>query len=97
MLCNMESLCRKDVINIYNGNRIGYVRDINMDTCTACILALIVEPEAGFSFKKKSKTVVVPWDCVQIIGEATVLVRCDTPPQPCEQEKGKFFASLLSR
>ena len=97
MLCNMESLCRKDVINVCNGCRIGFVRDINMDTATACILALLVEPDCGFSFKKKNRTVVVPWDCVQVIGDATVLVRCETQPQPCEKEKGKLLGSLLGR
>lgn len=97
MLCNMESLCRKDVINVCNGNRLGFVRDINMDTGTACILSLLVESDCGFSFKKKNRTVIVPWDCVQMIGETTVLVRCDTQPQPCEKEKNRLLGSLLGR
>lgn len=97
MLCNMDALCRKEVINVCNGNRIGYVRDINIDTQTACITDLLVETDASLSLKRKNRLVNVPWGCVQVIGEATVLVRCDTQPQPCEKEKGKLFGSLLSR
>ena len=93
----MESLCRKEVINVCNGNRLGYVRDINIDTQTACIISLIVVCDNCFSIKSKNKTTAVPWDCVQVIGEAPVLVRCDFQPQPCEKEKGKLFGSLLGR
>ncbi len=93
----MDALCRKDVINVCNGNRIGYVRDVCIDTQTACVTALVVETDAGLSFKRKNRMVTVPWDCVQIIGEATVLVRCDSQPVECEKEKGRGFASLLGR
>ena len=97
MVCNMETLCRKEVINVCNGCRIGYVCDINIDTCCARISDLLVEKEALFSFKKKNRCVVVPWECVQVIGDETVLVRCDMPPQPQEKEKGKLFGSLLGK
>lgn len=93
----MDALCRKEVINVCNGCRIGFVRDINIDTQSACITALLVETDASFSVKRRNRIVILPWHCVQVIGDATVLVRCEEQPQPYEKEKGKLFGSLLGR
>ena len=37
------SLQSKDVINVYDGKKIGYIADIELDWCQKCIRALIVE------------------------------------------------------
>lgn len=97
MQCNMESLCRKEVINVCNGDRIGYVRDVNIDTQTARICSLIVESDAVFSLKKKDRCMVVDWNCIQVIGAQTILVRCENIPLPCEQQKTKKISALFSR
>ena len=91
MLCNMEELCRKEVINICNGNRIGYIRDVNIETETAQICSLIVEPVGFVLFKKKHSNHCIPWNAVRIIGKETVLVQyecieCDEQ----HQIKGRF-------
>lgn len=97
MQCNIESLCRKDVINVCNGARIGYVRDVNIDTQNACITALLVESDAALSFKKKNRCLVIPWSCIQIIGSETILVRCENDPQPFEPQKPKKLSNLFTR
>lgn len=97
MLCNLETLCRKEVINVCNGNRLGYVRDLHIDTQNACIVDLLVETDAPLSFKRKNRTLTVPWNCVQVIGDTTVLVRYDAPPPACAKEKEKRFGTLFGR
>lgn len=91
MLCNMETLCRKQVINICNGNRVGYVYDISFDSQTACICELIIEPDSVFSWKAAQRKLVIPWNCIRVIGDETILVQCEAPPQVCENKKHKFF------
>lgn len=44
------SLQSKDVINVYDGKKIGYIADIELDWCQKCIRALIVEKMNFFSF-----------------------------------------------
>lgn len=39
----LVSLQSKDVINVYDGRKIGYIADIEVDWCQRCIQALIVE------------------------------------------------------
>ena len=44
------SLQSKDVINVYDGKKIGYIADIELDWCQKCIRALIVEKMNFFHF-----------------------------------------------
>ena len=44
------SLQSKDVINVYDGKKIGYIADIEVDWCQRCIQALIVEKINFFHF-----------------------------------------------
>ena len=44
------SLQSKDVINVYDGKKIGYIADIELDWCQKCIRAFIVEKMNFFHF-----------------------------------------------
>ena len=46
----LVSLQSKDVINVYDGRKIGYIADIEVDWCQRCIQALIVEKINFFHF-----------------------------------------------
>lgn len=46
----LVSLQSKDVINVYDGRKIGYIADIEVDWCQRCIQALIVEKTISFTF-----------------------------------------------
>ncbi len=97
MLCNMENLCRKEVINICNGNRIGYIRDVNIETCNAEVCSFIVEP-TGFSlFQKKNSTICIPWNAIKIIGKETVLVEFNSEELQNNTDKNKLFSSFLKK
>ena len=50
------SLQSKDVINVYDGKKIGYIADIELDWCQKCIQALIVEKMNFFHFPLVSRT-----------------------------------------
>ncbi len=77
----MERYCElreKDVVNIFDGRRIGFVSDLNIDTCNGTILALIV-PTCGkmFNWFRGSEEVIIPWNKVIKIGNDVILVEID--------------------
>ena len=37
MICGIVELRNKDVIDISTGERLGYVCDVEVNTCTACL------------------------------------------------------------
>ena len=58
------SLQSKDVINVYDGKKIGYIADIELDWCQKCIRALIVEKMNFFHFFcffKEPPVLVIPY------------------------------------
>lgn len=51
----LVSLQSKDVINVYDGRKIGYIADIEVDWCQRCIQALIVEKINFFHLQRCTK------------------------------------------
>ncbi|MBE6732065.1 MAG: YlmC/YmxH family sporulation protein [Ruminococcaceae bacterium] len=71
----IEDMREKEVISISDGTRIGFVSDIEIDTVTASLTALIVygKPKL-FGLLGREEDVIVPWQNVKLIGDDTVLV-----------------------
>ncbi|MCH5186264.1 MAG: YlmC/YmxH family sporulation protein [Oscillospiraceae bacterium] len=69
-------LRQKEVINICDASRLGYVYDVEIDFSSGYIKSVIL-PEKGrfFSFFGKSKDRIIPWDKIVRIGEDLVLVQ----------------------
>ena len=78
-----ELRCR-EVINLSDGARLGFVNDIQFDFVTGQVTALIV-PETGgvLGLLGRSEDAVIPWDAVEKIGEDIIFVRyaasCPSP------------------
>ncbi len=66
---------KKEVINICDGKRLGYVCDVEFDICKGVITAIRV-PAASkfFGVFGKAEDYVIPWDCIKKIGDDIVLV-----------------------
>lgn len=72
------SLRDKDVINICDGKRLGFVGDMEIDPCGGRICALIVLCDCrplGFG---KCEELVIPWEKVSCFGKDAVLVNIGT-------------------
>lgn len=88
MKCSVNSLCDKDVISVNDGMKIGTVGDVEFDTETGCITALIICGRAGFfGMIGKSEDVRIEWNDIEVVGDDTILVKC-IDGHPCP--KGKF-------
>lgn len=75
MNCRMEQLREKEVINIRDGARIGFLGDIEVDTKTAALTALIVHGKLRlFGLLGREEDITIPWNQIQLIGDDIVLV-----------------------
>ena len=91
--CSTVDLREREVINLCDGARLGYVCDFEIDCCDGKIISLIVPGERGLLGGRKTPDIVIPWCKIECFGEDTVLVRL-TPEECCprfEKRKGKFF------
>ncbi len=75
MNCCIDELCNKDVINIENGSRMGYVCDVEVDMSSGHISTLLISCSArGISFKKP-ESIRICWEDIVVMGEETILVK----------------------
>lgn len=65
----------KEVININNGKRMGYVQDVCADLTTGSITSIIVPGENKFTSMFTNKNdIEIPWEKIHCIGEDVILV-----------------------
>lgn len=79
--CRVAEMRHKEVINSESGCRMGYVDDVEVDTVTAKLLAIIIygRPKC-FGLFGRYEDIVIRWEHIRLIGEDTILVdHC--PPQ----------------
>ena len=81
MSCRMGELRMKEVISVKNGGRLGFVCDVEIDTSSAKITAIVVYGRGRlFGLLGREPDTVIPWRDIDMIGGDIVLVRCDAPP-----------------
>ena len=65
----------KEVVNIKNGKRLGYVQDVCADLETGVITSIIVPGSNKFmSIFSSNNDIVIPWQNVKCIGDDLILV-----------------------
>lgn len=87
MHCCLYDLRDKEVINSKNACKIGNVYDVEIDSCTGKVVALIICGRGrSFSPFCKSEDIRICWEDIDVIGDDTILVRfdcshCENPPK----------------
>lgn len=70
-----SELKMKDVINVNNGQRLGVIKDIELDLTRGEIKSIIVPGEKKFfSVFSGKNDLVIEWDRVEKIGQDVILV-----------------------
>ena len=66
----------KEVINICNGKRLGYVQDVCADLETGKITSIIVPGETNriMSLFSNSNDIIIQWEKIKCIGDDLILV-----------------------
>ena len=78
----MRFLClqSKDVINASTGKKIGFVGDIEVNTCNLCIEAIVVERFSPLKFLclvKGPPVIIIPISQIITIGEDVIIVNIE--------------------
>lgn len=89
MSCCLGEIRDKEVINVANGRRLGYVLDVEIDLCAGRLSAIVVPGEGGGLFSKP-RDVRVPWEKIERIGRDTILVRLNELPPPAPEGRSPF-------
>lgn len=78
----MEKICRildmgyKEVIDLRDGARLGYVGDVEIDTETGRVQSMVIPGRLRlFGLLGREAERVVPWEDIEKIGEDIILVR----------------------
>jgi len=91
MHCCIAELRSKDVINKKTGARLGCVVDAQIDTCTGCVVALVImgrSKSMGFFAREEC---LVRWEDVEVIGDDIILVNCAHVRHPEPKRRGESF------
>lgn len=65
----------KEIINVSNGHRLGFVSDIDMDVVSGKVMALIVPgPCRFFGLFGREDDYVLPFDAISRIGSDIILI-----------------------
>ena len=79
MECRVSELWYKEIINVSDGSRYGWVGDVEVDLESGQVRALVVPGRLRlFGLLGREEDRVFPWDAVRRFGADTILV--ETPP-----------------
>ena len=86
MKCRFTDLRRKEVINVSNGCRLGYVGDVECNLAEGTISAVIVPgPCRFFGLFGRGEEYCIAWDSIRKIGDDIIIVdqpiSCVPPPK----------------
>lgn len=88
MECRIADLRCKEVINVKDGARLGFVSDVAVDTVSGKVVAITVPGKSGLClFGNSSNDYVIPWDAICRIGDDIVLVNFDFCPRPSKERR----------
>jgi YlmC/YmxH family sporulation protein len=77
-MCRIDELCRKDVININDGCKLGYICDVEIDAVEGRVVAFVIYGRSKFfGIFGREEDIIIPWCDIKTIGEDTLLVNVD--------------------
>ena len=83
MIYRISDFKYKDVTNIKDGNCLGAICDVEIESEKAEVIAVVVRGRFRFfGLFGKGEEFVIAWDQVKVIGEDAVLVCFDRRPEP---------------
>lgn len=75
MTCKIADMRQKEVINLKNGMRLGYVDDVEIDIFDGKLTAIIIAGHLKFfGFLGRYDDIIIPFDKIEKIGEDLILV-----------------------
>jgi len=79
-----QDLRNKEVIDLSDGKRLGFVCDIDVDIESGRIIAIVVPGKKGFGgFFGKTEDYVIPWSSICKIGNDIIIVNNQPKGSDC--------------
>lgn len=92
MECRVEDFRWKEVVNICDGRRLGFVCDVLFDVGTGRVLAIIVPGKCKFlGLFWREDDYILPWDSIRRIGGDIILVEVQGEYRRGKREKHPWF------
>lgn len=82
MVCGFEELRRREVIDISDGERLGFIDDVRIDLGTSAITALVIfgRPRI-FGIFGRADDIVIPCGDIRVVGSEVILVKRSITPE----------------
>ncbi len=82
----LQDLRNKEVIDVYDGKRLGFVCDCEIDIISGRLLSLIVPRQNSMKgFFSKTENIVIPWKQIRKIGDDIIIVETKRYDMPEDQ------------
>ena len=81
----IEELKQREVINISDGKRLGFISDLEIED--GAVTAAILPYSKGFSLFGQGDEYTIPWGSIIRLGDDTILVDYEIPPEPLKRKK----------
>ncbi len=95
MISKLIDLRDKEVINLKDGYRMGYVNDIEFDTVTGQIISLVVYGKGKvLGLFGREEDIIIKWEDIEVIGDDTILV-CAEPYFPPKKPRNSSLVKSL--
>ena len=97
MLCRITDMHNKEVINVCDGHRLGCVDDVEVDTCTAQLVSIVIHGRCKcLGLMGREDDIIIGWKEIEVIGDETILVHRENPCcQPSCHHKGRRILNGL--
>ena len=96
MFCRVTDRHNKEVINVHDGRRLGCVDDVEVDTCTAQLVSIVIHGRPKcLGVLGHEEDIVICWKEIQVIGEDTILVNHPMPSCGPRKGPGSILGGIL--
>ena len=98
MGCRVTEMRDKEVICVKDGTRLGHVYDVEIDTCSGRLVAIVIQGKSkAFGLLGHENDIVIDWEQIEVIGEDTILVRgeCCNRPSPPPHPKNDLLERVI--
>ena len=92
MNCRIADMRCKEVINLCDGERLGYVCDVEVNVITGQMCSIIVPgPCRVLGLFWREADYVIPWECIKRIGDDIILIEMTGDYRRDRREGRKWF------
>lgn len=90
MFGRLTDFRKREVINIIDGSRLGFVRDVEIDKEGKIKSIIIPGPSGILGILNRNNDFVIPYENIRTIGEDLILVEFEMPYNSAPKRKNFF-------